>query len=222
MFITDGVGKVGGHVVQRNHYGHFARTLVTPLNPQTTFQQDRRAEHEYLAQNWASLSSGERDAWEADSLNYPKTDALGDTYYLTGFNHYISLNLNLWAIGEAYIDTPGTKRIPADPGAFTITCTPSLTRFRLTYSAAPDDTDSVVIVYATDGISPGINYVSTKYRTIGTFEPDAVTTVFTLSTEYYAVFPAPLVGNAVFVKTIAYDKASGCPGLSRALKGSVT
>ena len=112
MFMTDGYGKIGGNVIQRNHYGTFARTKVVPTNPQTTPQQDRRAAFQYLTTNWKDLSGSQRTEWEAETANYPRTDSFGDTYYLTGQTLYISLNMNLWRVGVTYIDAPVTKVTP--------------------------------------------------------------------------------------------------------------
>jgi len=211
MYITDGVGKLGGHVIQRNHYGSFARTLVVPFNPQTAFQQARRAQHEYLTQNWKALSAGEQAAWSADSLNYAKTDALGNTYFSTGINHYISLNLNLWAIGQADISTPNTKRIPAaetlgscyaGAGADAKTCI---------FSVAPPVDNSTIIVYCTGGLSAGINYVSTKYRSVAFLTGDGLSTDFDITTEYDAIFSPLTAGQKVFFKIVSIDKSAGTP-----------
>ncbi len=222
MFITDGVGKIGGHVVQRNHYGPFARTLVVPANPQSAFQQDRRGQFEYLTQNWRALSDTRRTLWSVDSLNYPLTDPLGNTYFATGINHYISLNLNLWLIGQAFLVVPAVKRIPADPGTFSGIIKADGSQGKLIFDIAPTDAASQIVVYGTNGMSPGIYYVSSKYRSLTNVTPDGVTVSFNIGTAYYNLFPTPVIDTKAWLKILPIDTASGCPGLPASVSVIIT
>lgn len=40
MMMTDARGKLGGQVFSKNRSGSYVRTKVTPVNPQTTTQQN--------------------------------------------------------------------------------------------------------------------------------------------------------------------------------------
>ena len=213
MFMTDVVGKVGGQCVQRNHYGLFARNITIPTNPQTTPQQDRRAQLEFLTANWAALTEGRREEWRAETANYPRTNRFGDTYYMTGQALYIGLNLNLWKIGEAFIGAPNTKVIPPDVGPFTVLAQFSTDIFEIQFDTAPDDPDTVFIVYATLGLSPGKKYISTLYRSIASEPADGSNPI-----DFYSEFIAyygiePDLDTKVFVKIVSVNNSCGCMGI---------
>ena len=212
MFITDGVGSVGGHTIQKNHYGLFARTKVVPANPQTTPQQDRRAQLQFLTQNWRALTLMEQTAWNDETVNYPRTNSLGDTYFMTGQTLYIGLNMNLWRIGESFITLPVNKVIPPSFDAFVVDCNVRGTVFTLSEFSPVTDGDTKFIVYASIGLSPGKFYVSTKLRSIASHDLDGSGT-YNFDSDYWTYFPSTVAGTKVFVKVLTIHARCGCAGL---------
>lgn len=59
---VDGRGKIGGHVASKNRSGAYARIKVTPVNPQTTFQQVARNLLTSLSQGWRALTQAQHDS----------------------------------------------------------------------------------------------------------------------------------------------------------------
>ena len=108
--VTDGRGKIGGHVASKNRGGAYLRTKVTPVNGQTTAQTSIRNRFTNLSQGWRGLTADERNAWNAAVADYARTDIFGDLHQPTGFNLYQRLNNNLVTIGEASISTPPLPR----------------------------------------------------------------------------------------------------------------
>lgn len=212
MFITDGVGKSGGHVIQKNHYGLFVRSLVSGINPQTTFQQDRRSQLLYLTQNWRALSPADQLLWIAESVNYPRTNSLGNTYFLTGQALYIGLNMNLWKIGQAFITSPALKVIPPDVNAFTFVCDVNTGNFTIAFPGLPVNIHTVCIIYATKGISSGIYYVSTRLRSFA-LHPANGTAAVNFGSSYFAQFPTTSTGQKVFVKIVTVNNQCGAMGI---------
>lgn len=212
MMITDGLGKLGGHVVQRNAYGLFARTYVVPANPQTLFQQDRRAIVEDRIRQWPLLTDAQRAAWQALTADYPRTDGLGNSYFMTGQNLFVSLNLNLWMIGQGLIDAAPVKRIPDAIGEFSVVTDVAGVTMEITLDATYVDADALVICYATAGLSAGINYVSTKYRSLQ-FIDFAGGATANIETSYQVRFTFPIAGDKVFYKLLPIDLLSGTAGI---------
>ena len=212
MFMTDAVGKSGGQCLQRNHYGLFARNIVIPTNPQTLPQQDRRAQLEFLTFNWQLLNDDERTNWIAETANYPRTNSFGDTYYMTGQALYISLNLNLWKIGQAFISTPVTKVIPPDVGTFAPVMKGTPSAFHLHFTALPNDGDSRYIVYASASTSPGKYYVSTALRSIAVHDMDA-DNVYDFGPDYDNYFGGNTADQKTFVKAVSVSSRCGCMGV---------
>lgn len=212
MFITDGVGKAGGHVIQKNHYGLFVRTLVIGANPQTTFQQDRRAQLQFLTQNWRELSLIDQNLWIAETVNYPRTNSIGDTYFLTGQALYIGLNMNLWKIGQPFITTPALKVIPPDVNVFTFVCDVGTADFTIAFPGLPIDIHTVCIIYATKGISTGIFYVSTRFRSFALHAANGAASI-NFGGTYFPAFPTTAPGEKVFVKIVTVDTRCGSMGI---------
>ena len=51
--VTDGRGKIGGHVASKNRSGAYLRTKVTPSNPNTVAQVQVRSILASLSQSWS-------------------------------------------------------------------------------------------------------------------------------------------------------------------------
>ena len=61
--VTDGRGKIGGHVASKNRSGAYMRTKVTPSNPNTASQSQARSILASASQNWRNLTDSQRKAW---------------------------------------------------------------------------------------------------------------------------------------------------------------
>ena len=86
-------GSIAGTVFARNHYGSYARSRTKPTNPNTASQQAARGILSFLADRWAQeLTADQRTAWNLYGSSVAMTNRLGETTYMTGFNHYIRSN----------------------------------------------------------------------------------------------------------------------------------
>lgn len=108
--VVNGRGKLGGHVYSKNRGGSYVRTLQTPSNPRTTFQQTGRGVFTQLTQGWSQLTDSERNSWNAATENFTRTDVFGDTRQLSGKGLYISLNKERILIGDSIISTAPTPQ----------------------------------------------------------------------------------------------------------------
>ena len=195
--VVAGSGKLGGHVASRNRAGAYFRTLVTPVNPDTSFQQTARALLSSLAQSWRDLTDAERSAWNASVSDFAKTDVFGDIRNPTGFNLYVRLNANINVVGGTTIN------IPPLPGAVTATEATALV-FNLTGNISTIaftptvPAGEAVIVRATPSLSPGISFVRSEYRIIEILAA-AATSPADIDASYTAKFGAPTEGAKIFV-----------------------
>ena len=109
--VTEGRGKLGGHVASKNKSGAIIRTKVTPVNPQTSAQASARSRLGGNSQAWAVLSEDQRRSWNALAQETSKTNIFGDQYFPSGKNLFTSVNNNLVMIGVAQIsDAPVFER----------------------------------------------------------------------------------------------------------------
>jgi hypothetical protein len=209
--VTDGRGKIGGHVASKNRSGAYLRTKVTPVNPQQPDQMAVRARFANLSSAWRGLTETQRAAWNAAVSDYAKTDIFGDLKNPTGAQLYQRLNNNLVNIGQAAISVPlSPKAIPtmesielaAAAGAGTMT---------LTYSPAIPATVAF-LVRATPAVSAGVSFVKSEYRQIAVIVT-ADASPYNLAVEYEAKFgdigPAT---SKVFVQVVPIVIATGQAG----------
>lgn len=210
--ITDGRGKIGSFYIGKNHYGTYLAEIVPPANQQTTFQQLRRQQQAYLSANWPNLTDSQQREWEGETVNYPRTNSIGNTYFLTGQTLYIALNLNLWMVGSGFIDAPVTKNIPLPCGSFTIAPDVTGGTYIITFAIPPIDANTIYVLFTTDGLSTGIFYVSTKYRSTSIHAADA-TNNWDIYTPWSNIFRFAAVGKKTFLKIMPIDLNCGCPGI---------
>lgn len=121
--ITEMRGSIAGNVYSRNRYGAYARARTIPTNPNTSGQQSVRAALATLTTKWSStLTAIQRTAWALYASNVAMKNGLGETIFLSGFNHYIRSNVEYLRLFSATIDDgPTTFELPGQDGTFAIT-----------------------------------------------------------------------------------------------------
>jgi len=203
--------KLNGSVFSKNRYGAYVRTKVTPVNPQTTAQQNVRNRLATNAQAWRDLTETQRQGWIDAAPNFPVTDIFGNAKILSGSALYTSLNNNLAMIGEAAIsDAPYPVAIPqleitsvaADDSANTVIIT----------ATTPVPADFSMAVFATPNVTPGRSFVKNLFRFVQALAA-AAAGPFDISAAYTALFGDPVTGNKVFVKAFYVSTITGQAGI---------
>ncbi len=209
--VVAGSGKIGGTVVARNRGGAYARVKVTPLNPNTSAQQIVRSLLAAFSQQWRTLTQEQISAWNTAVLQFQRTDVFGDLRSPTGKNLFTRLNINIASIlGASITDPPLPTAVPS-----LITNSLVIAVGAVTYTidyATPTATTSVQI-WATPGVSPGVSFVKSEYRLIGSFV-GGVAGPADISADYLDKFGPPAVGQKVFVKLVGIDLLTGLNGIS--------
>lgn len=141
--ITQMSGSVGGTTFARNRYGNYARAKTKPVNPNTAAQAAIRGALSELTVLWSqTLSAAQRTAWNLYGASVAMKNRLGETTYLTGFNHYIRSNVMRNRVGLGVVnDGPVIFELPAaDPG-FSITASEATGEITFAYNALMDWAD---------------------------------------------------------------------------------
>lgn len=215
--VTDGRGKLGGHVLAKNRSGNYMRTKVTPVNPQTTFQQAQRAALGTLSSGWSGLSTAARTAWNIAVTGFQKTDIFGDLKNPTGKNLYTGLNRNLLNAAQAVLT------LPPSPAAI-----PNLSISSATFSIAGDTfaivtagtaTGSFVQLWATPPLSAGTSFVKNRLRQVEVVAGGADATI-DIHAAYVARFGVPPLGANVYVG-VRVINAGGEAGVRSTFSASV-
>lgn len=100
LFSMDARGKLGDAIVYSIWKGrHYARSLVTPSNPQSGPQTGLRSMLKFLSQEWTNLDSTEQADWLQRA----------NQTVISNFNAYVSFNMLRW---RSYLNP--SKLTPAD------------------------------------------------------------------------------------------------------------
>lgn len=107
-------GSIAGNVHSRNRFGSYIRPRTKPVNPHSSRQESIRAIVSFLSEYWhQELTPAERAAWEIYAAVIPMKNRLGESIFLTGFNHFIRSNSGQLVMGEAVIDAaPSIQSLP--------------------------------------------------------------------------------------------------------------
>jgi len=133
-------GSIAGTTFARNRYGNYARSRTKPINPNTAMQQVCRASVAFLTDYWSqTLTAVQRTAWNLYGSSVAMKNKLGETVFLTGFNHFIRSNAILKRSARTLVAAgPVIFELPeADPTfAFTATQTDNMGTFTYDDTAA--------------------------------------------------------------------------------------
>jgi hypothetical protein len=220
--ITELQGSIGGITFQRNASGSIAR--LRPKKPlvSNARQIARQVPLSQLLGIWQSLTQGDIDDWNDLAAAHDHVNAWGETKTLSGFQWFMSYNLNLHTIGAAYVDTPAAYAAPTQPNP--ITCTATDAQFRASFGAAQATGGDKVLLYA----SPPIQQFSLKNRRLnrllGVVNGGSIT-YFDLMDLYEAVFNLDwedffYTANATIIVRIRFQKGSS-GYLSHFTEGSI-
>ena len=211
MIITDGRNKLGGHVLSKNRGGSYARTKVTPINPQSSYQSNVRQRFTTLSQAWRGLTQDQRDAWNGAVANFQRTNIFGDLKSPSGFNLYQRLNNVLLSTSSATINFPPLPAAVPDchiAGLLVTVATPSVSI--LMNETVPADTK--IKVFATPPLSPGKSFVKNMFRLIAILD-SAETSPYDALAEYTAKYGSVgEIGQRITFKTLAVNTTTGQEG----------
>lgn len=165
-------GSIGGTTYSRNRGGNYARAKTTPINPNTALQQTVRAAMAFLTDRWSqTLTAAQRTAWNLYGNSTAMQNRLGETVFLTGFNHYIRSNMIRKQYANPLIDEgPVIFEIPAADPTYSISiseATQIITHsFDDTMPWAVED-GSFTFFYGGAPQNPQINFFDGPWRKAG-------------------------------------------------------
>lgn len=122
--ITEMRGSIAGNVFSRNRYGAYVRARTVPVNPNTARQQAVKAAIATLTDRWPNiLTAVQRTAWNLYASSVGMKNKLGETIFLSGFNHFIRSNVTRETGPTVLIDDgPVVFELPAQDPTLAVTC----------------------------------------------------------------------------------------------------
>lgn len=164
--VTDGRGKIGGHVASKNRAGAYLRTKVTPSNPNTVAQVQARSILSSLSQQWSTLLESQRLGWNEAVKEWGTTDIFGDIKKPSGINLFVKLNANLISVGlPQVLDVPAKSEVPAVV-AISASYDISTGGLFITFDSNLAN-GKIALIRATPRLSAGVSFVKSQFRVIG-------------------------------------------------------
>jgi len=170
------------------------------VNPRSTAQGTVRARLGNNAAAWRALTSAQRAGWSDLAATMNRTDSLGQTYNLTGFSAYCSVNNNNQAAGNAVVSDAPAIVTPGSLLTTTLTSTNAATS--LAYTATPLAAGTRLFAYASGQKSAGRTYES-DVRLLQV-SAAAAASPLNLHAAYVAKWGTPITGQRIFWKLALY------------------
>jgi len=173
-------GSISGNTHARNRSGNYTRARTKPINPATLRQTKMRSALAALTARWSqTLTAAQRTAWNLYASSVAMKNRLGESIYLTGFNHYIRTNSLILQSGLTLVDAgPTTFELPAKDPAFAIAASEAAQELSCTFDdtlAWLDEDNAHLIVFQGRPQNAQRNYFDGPFRLIGTVDGDSVT-----------------------------------------------
>lgn len=165
-------GSIAGTTFAKNRYGSYARNKTKPVNPNTAAQIAVRSAVSYLSQYWFnSMTATERAAWAQYAANVAVTNRLGESIYLTGFNHFVRSNSTLQNLGlPLVVDAPTVFTLPEKDNTIAVTAVVATQKITVAYDNALDWAGEVgghLFLYQGKPVNSTRNFFAGPYKYIG-------------------------------------------------------
>lgn len=194
--VTDGRGKIGGHVASKNRAGAYLRTKVTPSNPQSVAQVQARSILASLSQTWQTLSDSQRSGWNDAVKEWGTTDIFGDIKNPSGINLYVKLNANL--IGAGYPQLSDVPKKLEVPSVIITSANLIISADDVSINFNSSAANGIrALIRATPTLSNGVSFVKSEFRVIGS--EVVIGNNLSIIGAYGAKFGVPLVGANIYV-----------------------
>jgi len=180
--VADIRGSIGGTVYSRNRSGAIARSRTIPVNPGSASQIKIRSCIGVIRNLWYNtLTQAQRDAWDAYAESVSMLNRVGESINLTGWNHFCRSALSCLYNDLSYVaDGPTEMALPEQDETISISASAASGEITVTFdesSAWCNETGSHLLVYASRGKSPTVNFFKGPYRTAGVLDGDDTTAI---------------------------------------------
>lgn len=222
--VSDMRNKLNGSVMSKNRYGSYVRNKVTPVNPQTSFQQVARQQLASLSSQYRGITVAQRNSWINGAANFPFTDIFGDVRHLSGQTLFVKLNTNLLNAGSPVITAAplpvGIPELVIEDVQAT-QAAGVLVSLEIALSALVVPAGFALAVYATPPTPASIQFVKNRYRLIGTAPVAAgVADVLTLYSDRFGT--AANADEQIHVRVALISTTTGQAGVPSGKAGIVS
>jgi len=173
-------GSIAGSVFARNRFGNYIRPRTKPVNPNSSGQVGVRSALSYLSTYWhATLTAAQRVAWATYAASVAMKNRLGESIYLTGFNHFIRSNTELVNRSLTLVaDGPTVLALPEKDPSFAVSGSAATQLISVAFDDTLDwldEDDAYMLVYQGVPQIATRNFFGGPWRYMDNIPGDAVT-----------------------------------------------
>jgi len=118
--VTELAGSIGGVTFQKNASGNTARLRPVPTVNPTSLQSGFQGNLSSIVNFWPTLTQAQKDDWDTHASIYDHTTVWGESKTLSGYQWFVSCNLNhLLFFSAPFAAKQGFINF-TDPDAFTL------------------------------------------------------------------------------------------------------
>jgi hypothetical protein len=167
--ITDSRGSIGGSTLKWSTAGSLMTRKGSPRRDATPRQSLTRSRLEMLSRSWWDvLTVSQRDDWRALAAANPLPNRWGDLFPLTGLAFFIRTNQRLLAAQAGVMfDAPADQTVTNLLTASLSVTAPSTAS--LTFTPSPVPANHVLVLKATEQLSPGRTTAAGRYRYLSAY-----------------------------------------------------
>lgn len=192
-------GTIGGVTYSANQAGPYAKLWSRGSNVRTPAQTANRASLAALAAHWRSIDPADRADWDTFAADPAQelTNALGETYYISGFLWWVKISRELISADRDPIESGWNVTKPAAPAILTLRLSEGAVSSQITYALGTFSPSYDCILYIALGQSIGATALPLKMTFLDAYQTPAGTAL-DISTALAAVIGALHVGQKGF------------------------
>lgn len=210
--VADIRNKLNGSVFSKNRYGSYVRTKVTPVNPQSSAQQNVRNRLATNSQAWRGLTESQRQAWIDAAANFPFTDIFGNSKILSGNSLYVKLNNNLAVTATAAISDPPLPVAVPPLSLGAIVSSAGASSLTVAFLDTPVPAGFSMVIQTTGNVGAGKSFVKNLFRQT-TVVAAAGTSPANIASAFIALHGAPIEGQKIFIRAFLVSTDTGQAGI---------
>lgn len=200
-------GKLGKLSAYIGRIGLVLRISIKGTNPQTTYQQARRAQMLYYSKLWQTISESDIAAWNVAAGDYTYSDVLAEKYAPAGFNLFLKVNLQNHVYGQVGdITTVPTFALPTNNGPIAdVFALARPTAVLMTCDIPLVSVGDVFQLWATPNFSAGVSYWKGRKRPIKLYTAGVAIIADNILPNYIARLGTPVAGKKMAINGSYYN-----------------
>lgn len=206
--VTGILGQLAGSIFSQNASGPYVKGWARSSNPRVERQSIFRANWSALPTAWRGLTGAQQTAWDTYAALPAQqlTNALGENYFVSGFNWFITINQQRFSVGDSIRNAAPTVAKPATPtiSTFSVFKTSGTSNTNVTFPSGTFSPNFRILLFISGPASQGTNVRNSRFRLTHIDRTVPLTQVF-FQSQLEAAFGTIQVDQRFFVEMFKQD-----------------